>query len=313
MTATTKLYPGDLVELKTPEEILDTLDGEGTLSKLPFMAEMLECYGRRFRVFRRVVKTCTSGSGSSTMRAFPDDDVVVLEGMRCTGAAHDSCQKACMIFWREAWLRKVTDASAPRAPSVPSVERLRARLKAKTSPNIYFCQASELSRAAPELSRPQRFTKCFAEIASKNCTPLQMLERISIWTFWRVRRTLLGPFGRGTSKTTPAESLKLESGQRVIVKSIEEISLTLNEKSSNRGLWFSPDMRLICGTEQCVERKIDKLVVDCSGEMRHLRNTVYLAGSMCGCAHVAFGGCSRGEFAYWREIWLKPKATPPPV
>jgi hypothetical protein len=32
---------------------------------------------------------------------------------------------------------------------------------------------------------------------------------------------------------------------------------------------------------------------------------VYLEGSMCGCAHVAFGGCPRGEFSYWREIWLR--------
>jgi hypothetical protein len=311
MTATVRLYPGDLVEVKTPEEILDTLDAEGTLAKLPFMAEMLELCGKRFRVFRRVVKTCTSGSGSSTMRAFPDDDVVVLEGIRCTGADHDGCQKACMIFWREAWLRKVTDVSAPPSPLGQRVESLRARLKTKIGPNAYFCQASELARAAPQLSRPQRFTKCFAEIAAKNCTPLQMLQRISIWAFWRVRRAVLGPFGRGTNKTTPAQSLNLEPGQLVKVKSMEEISQTLDEKSFNRGLWFSPDMGLICGTEQCVERKVDKLVVDCTGEMRQLRNTVYLEGSMCGCAHVAFGGCSRGEFAYWREIWLKPNSTPP--
>ena len=53
-----------------------------------------------------------------------------------------------------------------------------------------------------------------------------------------------------------------------------------------------------------MEKRIDKLIVDGTGEMRRLRNTVYLEGSMCGCAHVAFGGCSRREFVYWREIWL---------
>jgi hypothetical protein len=39
--------------------------------------------------------------------------------------------------------------------------------------------------------------------------------------------------------------------------------------------------------------------------MRQLRNTVFLKGSLCGCTCVAFGGCPRGEFAYWREIWLR--------
>ena len=106
MTSNTRLYPGDLVEVKSPGEILNTLDATGALACLPFMPEMLEFCGGQFRVHLRVVKTCTSGTGPSTMRAFPDDDVVVLEGLRCSGAAHDGCQKACMIFWREAWLAK---------------------------------------------------------------------------------------------------------------------------------------------------------------------------------------------------------------
>jgi hypothetical protein len=311
MTSNTRLYPGDLVEVKSPEEILNTLDATGALASLPFMPEMLEFCGGRFRVHLRVVKTCTSGTGPSTMRAFPDDDVVVLEGLRCSGAAHDGCQKACMIFWREAWLRKVAPQSAPANPSPQSVEHLRARLKTNIAANIYFCQASELARAAPQLSRSQRLTKCFNEIASRNCTPLEMLHRIGIWLFWRIRRAILGPFARGTNKDTPAESLNLQPGQLVRVKSMEDISRTLNEKSSNRGLWFSPDMSQIAGTEQRVERRIDKLIVDTTGQMRQLRNTVYLEGSMCGCAHVAFGGCSRCEFAYWREIWLTRKSDPP--
>jgi hypothetical protein len=36
-----------------------------------------------------------------------------------------------------------------------------------------------------------------------------------------------------------------------------------------------------------------------------LENTVTLDGSLCGCAPIAFGGCSRNEFVYWREIWLR--------
>src|SRR5271170_4539637 len=128
MTTPSRLYPGDLVEVKSPEQILQTLDSQGTVDLLPFMPEMAQFCGQHFKVFRRVVKTCSSGT-RSTMRAFRADDVVILENLRCSGAAHDGCQKACMIFWREVWLQKVQDATVPTKLDATAGERLRARLK----------------------------------------------------------------------------------------------------------------------------------------------------------------------------------------
>jgi hypothetical protein len=86
---------------------------------------------------------------------------------------------------------------------------------------------------------------------------------------------------------------------------MENITKTLNETAHNRGLWFSPDMRLLCGRKQRVEKKIERIIFDGTGEMRQLRNTVFLEGSYCGCPHLAFGGCPRREYVYWREIWLR--------
>jgi hypothetical protein len=304
MTAnSTRLCPGDLVEVKSPEEILQTLDADGAVDHLPFMPEMAEFCGKRFQVSKRAVKICTSGT-VSTMRAFRTDDVVLLEGLRCSGEQHDGCQKACMIFWREAWLRKIKPGDASQKVEARDCEKLRARLKTSTSPKIYFCQASELFKAAPELSRWERFGKCFSELHAGNCTFLQLAGSITVWLAWRIRRVFLGAYARGQNKSTPVEGLNLHPGELVTVKPMQSIVETLNGKAHNRGLWFSPDMRLLCGKQRRVERRIDKLIVDGTGEMRQLHNTVYLEGSMCGCAHVAFGGCSRREFVYWREIWL---------
>ena len=116
---------------------------------------------------------------------------------------------------------------------------------------------------------------------------------------------VLGEYARGTQKTTPVESLNLQPGESVEVKSIGNIRDSLNGKACNRGLRFFPNMRLLCGGRSRVRNRLDKIIVDGTGEMRQIRNTVYLEGSMCGCAHVAFGGCPRNEFAYWREIWLR--------
>src|SRR5438874_3716907 len=150
-----KLRPGDFVEVKAPAEILQTLDAEGTLDQLPFMPEMVQFCGRRFQVSKRAVKTCYyTKAGSSGMRKFIGNDVVLLEGLRCSGAQHDGCQKSCMIFWREAWLRKIEDTvSTQETPGSQSTlshmdssdaEQLRARLKTLSGPKTYFCQASEL-------------------------------------------------------------------------------------------------------------------------------------------------------------------------
>jgi hypothetical protein len=298
-----KLRPGDLVEIKTPDEILQTLDGEGAIDHLPFMPEMIDFCGKKFQVAKRVVKTCSSGTRSD-MRAFRTDDVVLLDSLRCSGGSHEGCQKACAIFWREAWLRKAVRGSPSTEVTPESRERLRMRLKTKTGANTYFCQASEILRATDRLSRHQRFTKCLSEIRAGNCGPLTMLHRVTIWIFWRVRRVFFGPYARGENKATPIGTLHLQPGELVNVKPIDEIRTTLDTKAHNRGLYFSPDMGKLCGSQRRVERRLEKIIVDGTGEMRQLRSTVYLEDSPCGCAHVAFGGCSRCEFSYWREIWL---------
>jgi len=299
-----RLFPGDLVDVKAPEDILQTLDAEGTLDSLPFMPEMVEFCGWRFRVAKRVVKTCVSGS-ISTMRAFRSNDIVTLAGVRCSGSAHDGCQKACMIFWSEAWLRKVEDAAVTLHMDSNGSGRLRARLKTSTGPKTYFCQASELLNATNNLSRWDRCRKCLAEVRAGNCNAFQMARRLGLWLFWRVRRKFFGEYARGRNKSTPVEILNLQPGEWIEVKPLESIIETLNEAAHNRGLYFSPDMRLSCGGRHRVKGRIDKIIVDGTGEMRQLRNTVHLEGSVCGCASIAFGGCSRSEFVYWREIWLR--------
>jgi hypothetical protein len=304
-SATENLRPGDCVEVKSPGEILQTLDADGTVDRLPFMPEMVDFCGKRFRVSKRVVKTCYYGT-SSGMRKFPAEDVVLLEGLRCSGSAHDGCQKACTIFWREAWLRKVENASTIESIVDPeSIKWLRSRLKTSTGPKTYFCQASEILNATIELSHWERFGKVSSEIRAGNCGVLEMAQRIVIWLFWKIRKAIVGPYARGSQKSTPVESLNLRSGEWIEIKPLASITKTLDEKAYNRGLYFTPAMGCLCGEQHRVERKPEKIIVDGTGEMRQLRNTVFLEDSLCGCACVAFGGCPRGEFAYWREIWLR--------
>ncbi len=301
--ATSKLRPGDLVEVRPALEILETLDAEGTADRLPFMREMVELCGKRFRVARRMLKTCYYGE-TNGMRKFRADDVVVLEDLRCSGAEHDGCQKACMIFWREAWLRRVENVDDNVGAEQNGTDELSGRLKVLKGPNKYFCQASEILNATTDLSRWDRIGKCFDEVWVGNCTSFEMVRRVISWLFWRFRRILFGEYARGTNKRTPVESLRLQAGEWVDVKPVESIAKTLDQKGHNRGLYFTPDMRRLCGKICQVEKPLEKIIVDGTGEMRKMHNTVYLKGGLCGCIY-ALGGCPRGEFSYWREIWLQ--------
>jgi hypothetical protein len=76
------------------------LDADGTLDGIPFMPEMMEFCGRRFRVARPAQKSCVEHiPGWYQVREFQKEDVVLLDGVRCSGASHDGCQRLCMIFW----------------------------------------------------------------------------------------------------------------------------------------------------------------------------------------------------------------------
>jgi hypothetical protein len=263
-----KIRPNDLIEVKTEDEILETLDGEGTLDFLPFMPEMIQFCGKRFRVSKRAFKTCVSGCGPSTMRGFKNDGVITLEGLRCSGAAHDGCQKECMIFWHEKWLRRVEQSDLQSKVNPDSAKRLRSRLKTKVGPNRYFCQASEILKVTTPLSKSAKLGQCFREVRSGNCNAIEMATRIGIRLFWRARRKIMGEYASGNNGATPTASLNLRRGEAIQVKSIEDIVATTNEHAKNRGLYFSPDMRLLCGMKAQVRSRLEKIIVDGTGEMR---------------------------------------------
>jgi hypothetical protein len=186
-------------------------------------------------------------------------------------------------------------------------DRLRARLKVSTGPKTYYCQASEISRATHSLTRWERLARFLGGLQAGNFNALEMIHGIGTWLFWRVRRTLVGVHARGSGEPKAVEAINLQPGEWVEVKSLQSITETLNERGHNRGLYFSPDMRRFIGKRCRVKGRLDKIIVDGTGQMRQLRNTVSLEGSTCGCSYMGFGmgGCSRCEVTYWRESWLR--------
>src|SRR5262245_39993669 len=95
------LHIGDWVEVRSREEILATLDKSGRLDGLPFMPQMLKFCGKSFQVYKVAHKTCDTVNNSGG-RLLPPG---IPADLRCDGEAYGGCQAACLLFWKEAWLK----------------------------------------------------------------------------------------------------------------------------------------------------------------------------------------------------------------
>jgi hypothetical protein len=99
------LRPGDWVEVRSEKEIFSTLDEHDKQKGLQFTKEMSRFCGGRYRVLKRVDKILIETTGE--LRAFKIP-TVILDGVFCDGSSHGGCDRTCLIFWREMWLRRAT-------------------------------------------------------------------------------------------------------------------------------------------------------------------------------------------------------------
>src|SRR4029453_14824847 len=117
------LRAGEWVQVRSREEILATLDENGRLDEMPFMPEMLKYCGARMMVGKRAHKTCDPALGIGGRKMA---NTVHLSNIRCNGAAHDGCEAACLIFWKEAWLKRIEPAPAAAGQGAPGARSRRA-------------------------------------------------------------------------------------------------------------------------------------------------------------------------------------------
>jgi hypothetical protein len=101
---TQDLQPGELVRIRSKEEILRTLDTEKRNRGLSFDREMLRYCGRQARVLRRVERLIDEKSGEMT---FIKSDCIILEGIYCRADYHEFCPRSIYHYWREIWLERV--------------------------------------------------------------------------------------------------------------------------------------------------------------------------------------------------------------
>lgn len=336
---------GDLVEVRSKEEILATLDAEAGIDGILFMPEMLQYCGRRFRVAAVAHKTCDVAH--KTLKSRRLEATVHLTGLRCDGSAHGGCQAECNLFWKDSWLKPAREgepsvsSSAVPAPTggISEAELLRHTRLASASEEsepVYSCQATTLFEATQPLAwwDPRQYIR---DVVTRNYTVGHVLSvllvaflkhlrqlprgrRLTRALHESVHRRLLGrelPNFRGTiplGQPTPTGRLDLRSGERVLIKSKEEIETTLDVAGRNRGMYFDVELSPYCGTVRTVRKSVTHLIDEATGKMQSTKQPcIMLDGVGCRSEYSDCRlMCPRAIPSYWREIWLERVEPDPP-
>jgi hypothetical protein len=312
---------GDLVEIRSEAEILATLDDRGELDGLPFMPEMLKFCGQRLSVHKVAHKTCDTLTKTGLRRM---ESAVHLVAARCDGSAHGGCQTACSMYWKHEWIKRVEadelpSHAVPDSRLLPLLEINSRRPPAEDGEERYSCQATELLRAAPVPLPMADLGQFVADVRTRNVGVVRTLQATGIGLYNRFqhlsRRRLPKPLlikgGRpwGTMKgtvsgRTPVETLDLQPGELVRVKSKQEILGTVNESLSNRGMNFDAELARHCGTTARVRGRVDRCIDEPTGKMLTMKTPcIVLENVVCEGVHSL--NCPREFFPFWREIWLE--------
>jgi hypothetical protein len=264
--------------------------------------------------------------------------------LRCNGQAYGGCQAACLIFWKEAWLRRVDGAEDARLPTTIANLRAKTGDTGCTESDVwratkhglpgaqtYSCQATELlhftaplkwwdARQYVETYRSGneslgKIVRGFSYLSYYYVTLSNWhgLGRPGRWLYDRFQLVWGGvPFPRRAGQIpvgepTPRCDLGLKPGDLVRVKPYQEILATLDTKNSNRGLSFDAELVPYCGKTYRVKTRVEKFIDEKTGKMRHLRTpAVMLDGVTCKSRYCGQRMfCPRSIHSWWREIWLE--------
>lgn len=295
-------------------EIMLTLDGQGKLDGLPFMPEMLSFCGRRFRVSGRADSTCTGGQPRRL------EATVYVDELRCDGSAHGDCKAACRLLWKEPWLRRINgkelsslaDHSFDSGPDGLDYKPARTLLNSLTQKpdGSVMCQASELRAATCPLllGSPRRYFLNLVRDYLQGKIGRAELRVLRTYLWGKLILFIFmcwarAPWNAAAYTRTPAERLELQPGEWVRVRRTSEILRTLDRNGCNRGMEFKAEMFQFCGRKYRVLARMPRRVDEQNGKLRDFRNECIILDSVY--CHGQRSFCTRGNYHYWREIWLR--------
>lgn len=102
---TEPLKAGDMVRVKSKEEIQATLNHLGQSRGCAFIADIMTSYCGTVQC---VLKPMERFVDERDLRVKKCKGLILLDGVMCEGTtAFGRCDRSCFLFWREEWLEKI--------------------------------------------------------------------------------------------------------------------------------------------------------------------------------------------------------------
>lgn len=129
----------------------------------------------------------------------------------------------------------------------------------------------------------------------------RMVKRRINFALNMIRRTTT--MNNSLEKTSEKKA-DLHVGDRVRIKTKEEIRQTLDNWNEYKGCGFMEEMWPYCGTEQIIIKQVDRFLDERDYRVKQVRGIYLLENMICN-GTVDFGPCDRSCFFFWREEWLE--------
>ena len=342
-----KLSVGDWVQVRSRDEILKTLDAMGQLDGMPFMPEMFQYCGQRFQVYKRAHKTCdyTTSYPYHTRRLEETVHLKTRCSGEAHDGCQAGCLLYWKLAWlkpvdgdpdnlvglsSKTTGEGVGDAESRIGCSESAIWAHTQISDVNGGAPTYVCQVTQVPYATQPLAWWD-LRQYFEDYWSGNVGFRRIVSGVIYSTYYNINRSGigLGPamrwfynrfhwLWRGTlfprtpgfipeGGRTPTDTLNLQPGELVRVKSHKEILKTVDAGNKNRGMYWDAELVPYCGGTYRVLKRVTKLIDEKTSKMIEMKNpciildTVVCQARYSSCRML----CPKEMYPYWREIWLE--------
>lgn len=335
---------GDWVEVKSKEEILRTLDRQGQLDHVPFMPQMFKYCGQRFQVYKRAHKTCDTVNPIRSLRVADTVHLDLRCDGDAYGGCQAGCLIFWKTAWlkpiegnslavghaQEPLQQEQADPNCRLCTEEDVWRGTRLEARGLNAEARYQCQATQVPYYG-EILPWWDFRQYIEDYRSGNADMMRMLRGGIFATYASFAQAGIGlgpplrwvyDFVQGlwggiawprksgkilAGQPTPTETLGLQPGELVRVKSYTDILATLDTEAKNRGLMWDRDMVPYCGGVYRVKTRLSQFVDEKTGKLIAMKTpAVILEGVWCGARYSDCRMyCPRSIYSWWREIWLE--------
>lgn len=290
---------GEVVRIRTREEILLTLDANSSLDGCLFAGQMLDWCNTTQRVLK--VVRCVFDECEYRMyeTKYP---FYILDGLICDGCVSEFehvCDHGCQLLWHEEWLEEGSENYV-----FETDESIQCGIDEKTENTPTESILAPRSCQLKAIDEIKNRNSWFENIMQYRITILWSVKINFIYTLNSLSR-LFAANQNKYGENLPSDG-DIRPGDAVRVLGKNELKTILDAGNKYKGCQFVPEMFQFCDKEFVVLKTVKYFFDERQKRMCRCNDIYLLSGVMCSGRRRAFSiPCDRSCFYFWHKHWLR--------